>query len=201
MLTSIGANAQTSSEQELVFAKHKYMVAKTMYEVGKKCNASTTRPINGVTMAVSELSAKDYGDILQSKGQSTYVTETNTGLSAALSSTPCSAIHNTPNWSVYVQDSSHLINEVLYALHLSNASECGKATNLMKPVMEEATRISPGLKARPDFNAFTPLAETRAEKLKEMCDGDNIFDGDIIFMSQKPLGKIVIEMGKVTSGQ
>ena len=94
----------------------------------------------------------------------------------------------------YVSETSYLINEVLYALSLSGVSECGDVTNLLAPVVEEANRIAPSMSNRPDFDYLAETANNRSQKIKDMCDTDQMFGGDYLFMSQEPLGNVILEM-------
>ena len=194
------AIAQTASQESIAAAQQKYGIAQTLSKIAVKCRFAkddlTTMGLNDVTIAVADLSAKDYGDILEANGQTAFVSTTDANIDTAMQTTICGRLPSDPAARQYVQSASYLINEVLYAISLSGVSECGDVTKHIAPVLGEAKRLAQGTAARADLASFEPMAKTRAAEIAEMCDGDNMFDGDYIFMAHDPLGKILIEMGK-----
>ena len=194
------ATAQTPSQESIAAAQQKYGIAQTLSKIAVKCRFAkdelTAMGLNDVTIAVVDLSAKDYGDMLKANGQTAFVSTTDASINTAMQTTICGRIPSDPGARQYVQSASYLVNEVLYAISLSGVSECGDVTQHLAPVLGEAKRIAPTIAARPDLASLEPMAKTRAAEIAGMCDGDNMFDGDYMFMGHDPLGKILIEMGK-----
>ena len=195
----VAASAQAPSP-EIAQAMQKYGIAQTLSKIAVKCSFAkddlTAMGLNDVTIAVVDLSAKDYGDMLEAGGQSNFVSTTNAAIDTAMQTTICGRLPSDPGAQQYVQSASFLVNEVLYALSESGVSECGEVTQRLAPVIGEAKRIAASTASRPDLAAIKPLTEKRAARIKEMCDTTTMFGGDYLFMSQDPLGHVLTEMGK-----
>jgi|GEM_PF-2724321 len=196
----VSAGTQTLTQESLEAAKQKYEIAQTVSKIADKCKFSkddlAALGLNEVTKAVADISAKDYAELLKANGQDAFLGTANGSVNTALKTATCGGLKKDPTARQYVQSASYLINEVLYAVSLSGVEKCGDVTQHIAPVLGEAKRLAPGTAARADLASFKPMAEKRATEIAEMCDGDNMFDGDYIFMAHDPIGKILIEMGK-----
>lgn len=203
-LTLVGvsslAKAQSGPQADINFAKQKYQVAQTLNKMADKCRYAeedlTAAGLNDVLRATAKVSAKDYGDYLNANGQSAFVTSMDAQIATATKNSRCRQYKADRNVQSFIQSGSLLINEMLYAMSLSGVSQCGDVTALIAPVLTEAKRVAPSMSARPDLTSLKPLADTHAEAFKNMCDDDNMFGGDYLFMTAEPFGKVIIEMAK-----
>ena len=190
------AFAQSVPNQNLEYAKLKYTIAATVYKVNLHCKASRDMGVNDVTEASTKFAMQEYETLLTEMGQDGHVSDVNQNVTNVIGSVPCSQINRNPEFRNYVTQSSALINDVLFAVSLSEVSECGDVDqNSLTKLMQESNRIAAGMSQRPDYNLVKPLAEKNGEQFRTLCT-DGMFAGNISFLLNDPFSDVVLKMVK-----